>query len=105
LHSQALVAVAYGKIIATECAFIAEAERGGVFPKKRPSRLEGLESLSELMGRWAQRIERLAREFREGRALVDPLPTACRSCHLHGLCRVPSTLDLSESLDQPAEDA
>jgi hypothetical protein len=105
LHSQALVAVAYGKINATECAFIAEAERGGVFPKKRPSRLEGLESLSELMGRWAQRIERLAREFREGRALVDPLPTACRSCHLHGLCRVPSTLDLSESLDQPAEDA
>jgi probable DNA repair protein len=105
LHRRALVAVAYGKINAAECAFIAEAERGGVFPEKRASRLEGMGSLDELMGRWSERIDRLAREFRDGRAVVDPLPTACRSCHLHGLCRVPSTLDLSDALDEPAEDA
>ena len=104
-HRKALIAVAYGKINAAECAFIPESERGGVFPGKRASRMEGLSSLTELMGRWSERIERLAHEFRAGRAAVDPIQTACRSCHLHGLCRVPSTMDLSEALDAPPEDA
>jgi hypothetical protein len=67
--------------------------------------MEGMGSLAELMERWRERIDRLAREFREGRAAVDPLPTACRTCHLHGLCRVPSTLDLSDALDELPEDA
>jgi ATP-dependent helicase/nuclease subunit B len=105
LHSKSLIAVAYGKINAAECAFIAESERNGVFPRKRASRMEGLESLAELLDRWSERIERLARDFRNGRAAVDPIPTACRTCHLHGLCRVPSTMDLSESLDEPPEEA
>ena len=105
LHGRSLVAAAYGKINAAECTFIAEAERGGLFPGKRASRMEGMGSLAELMERWRERIDRLAREFREGRAAVDPLPTACRTCHLHGLCRVPSTLDLSDALDELPEDA
>jgi hypothetical protein len=67
--------------------------------------MEGLSSLAELMDRWSERIERLAHEFRAGRAAVDPIQTACRSCHLHGLCRVPSTMDLSEALEAPPEDA
>jgi ATP-dependent helicase/nuclease subunit B len=104
LHERSLVAVAYGKVNAAECTFIAEAERGGVFPGKRASRMEGMGSLAELMRRWSERIDRLAREFREGRAAVDPLPTACRTCHLHGLCRVPSTLDLSDALDDIPEE-
>ena len=105
LHRQSLIAVAYGKINAAECDFIAESERSGVFPGRRASRMEELGSLAELMDRWSERVERLAHEFREGRAAVDPTSTACRSCHLHGLCRVPSTLDLSEALDEPPEDA
>lgn len=105
LHGRSLVAVAYGKINAAECTFVSEAERSGVFPGKRATRMEGMGSLAELMGRWSDRIDRLAHEFREGRASVDPLPTACRSCHLHGLCRVPSTLDLADALDERAEDA
>ena len=105
LHRKSLIAVAYGKINAAECTFVAESERSGVFPRKRATRMEGLESLAELLDRWSERIERLAMEFREGRAAVDPIPTACRTCHLHGLCRVPSTMDLSESLDEPPEEA
>jgi probable DNA repair protein len=105
LHRRSLIAVAYGKINAADCTFVAEAERGGVFPGKRATRMEGLGSLAELISRWSERIERLAHEFREGRALVEPLPTACRSCHLHGLCRVPSTLDLADAPDDVAEDA
>ena len=105
LHPRSLIAVAYGKINAAECTFVAESERSGVFPGKRATLMEGMGSLAELMGRWSERIDRLAREFREGRASVDPLPSACRSCHLHGLCRVPSTLDLTDALDEPPEDA
>ncbi len=105
-HRRSLIAVAYGKINAAECAFIPESERGGVFPgKKRASRMEGLASLAQLMDRWSERIERIAHDFRTGRAAVDPIQTACRSCHLQGLCRVPSTMDLSEALDEPPEDA
>jgi len=62
LHSKSLIAVAYGKINAAECAFIAESERNGVFPRKRASRMEGLESLAELLDRWSERIERLAKQ-------------------------------------------
>jgi probable DNA repair protein len=105
LYERALIAVAYGKINAAECTFVPEAERGGLFPGRRASRMEGMGSLAELMGRWRERIDRLAHEFREGRSAVDPLATACRTCHLHGLCRVPSTLDLSDALDELPEDA
>jgi probable DNA repair protein len=106
LHRKSLIAVAYGKINAAECAFVAESERKGAFlPRKLATRMEGMGSLAELMELWAKRIERLALEFGEGRAAVDPTLTACRSCHLHGLCRVPSTMDLSESLDEPPEEA
>jgi probable DNA repair protein len=105
LHRESLIAVAYGKINAADCTFVAESERNGVFPRKRATRLEGSKTLAELLDRWSERIERLAMEFREGRAAVDPIPTACRTCHLHGLCRVPSTMDLSESLDEPPEGA
>ena len=102
LHRPSLIAVAYGKINAAGCGFVVESERGGVFPKRRATRLEGMGSLAALMDLWAERIERLADDFRRGLAAVDPTPSACRGCHLHGLCRVPSTMDLAESLDEPA---
>ena len=89
LLPQALVAVAYGRINASECSFVAEAERGGVFkPTAKRTKMEGMESLAALMCVWSRRIEKLAAEFAAGRAAVDPTPQACESCHLHGLCRV-----------------
>jgi probable DNA repair protein len=104
LHSASLIAVAYGKINAAGCAFVSESERSQIFPGKRATRMEGMGSLAALLDVWAGRIERLAEEFRSGRAAVDPTPTACRTCHLHGLCRIPSTMDLSEALEEPAEE-
>jgi len=86
---QALVAVAYGRINASECSFVAEAERGGIFKRTgQRTKMEGMDSLAALMRVWSRRIEKLAAEFAAGRAVVDPIPTACESCHLHGLCRV-----------------
>jgi ATP-dependent helicase/nuclease subunit B len=104
LLPQALVAVAYGKINAAECGFVAEAERGGIFKRGgQRTKMEGMASLAALMSVWSQRIEKLAAEFAAGRAAVDPTPRACQSCHLHGLCRVPSALDMSEDREDGAD--
>jgi len=41
-----------------------------------------------LLQHWQAVIERLADEFADGRADVDPLPNACRYCHLASMCRI-----------------
>jgi hypothetical protein len=53
-------------------------------------------SFADLVAAWERRVERLAEEFASGAAQVAPKDTACRYCHLQGLCRVPSTLDALE---------
>jgi ATP-dependent helicase/nuclease subunit B len=94
LHPEGLVAVAYGRVNAGECTFIAETERAAIFrPQGRISTLEGRASLAELMKVWSQRIENLAADFAAGRAAVAPTPDACRTCRLQGLCRVPAALE------------
>jgi probable DNA repair protein len=95
-HREGLVAVAYGRVSAGDCRFIAESARADIFPNVRASRLEGLTSFEELLAAWERRVERLAEEFSQGVAQVAPKDTACRYCHLQGLCRVPSTLDALE---------
>jgi probable DNA repair protein len=91
---EALVAVAYGRVNAGDCSFVAETERRAVFkPGGRPSSLEGLPSLAALIEVWSQRIETLAADFAAGRAAVAPTLQACASCRLQGLCRVPAALD------------
>jgi hypothetical protein len=101
LQPQALVAVAYGRISAAECDFVAESERKGIFSSgSRASQMEGMPNFGALMALWSQRIEKLAREFADGRAAVDPTLHACRSCRLHGLCRVPSALDIAAVLGE-----
>jgi hypothetical protein len=59
-------------------------------------------TLAALIGVWAQRIENLAADFAAGRAEVAPTEHACKTCRLHGLCRVPAALedlDAADSLD------
>jgi ATP-dependent helicase/nuclease subunit B len=94
LRPQGLVAVAYGKVNATECSFVAETDRRAVFkPWGRESTLEGQSSLAALIEMWSVRIARLAADFAAGRAEVAPTAQACKTCGLHGLCRVPAALD------------
>jgi hypothetical protein len=94
LHPQALVAVAYGRVNASECAFIAETERPAVFkPRGQKTPLEGMASLAELVQVWSRRIESLAADFAAGRAAVAPTVRACKTCRLHALCRVPAALE------------
>jgi probable DNA repair protein len=99
LQPEQLVAVAYGKVNAGECGFVAEAERGGIFrPRGQKSALEGEPSFAALVEVWAGRLERLAADFAAGVAAVAPTLKACRSCRLQGLCRVPAALEEGEDL-------
>jgi len=94
LRPEALVAVAYGRVNASDCSFIAEAERPAIFKRGgRKSPLEGMASLAALIDVWSLRIENLAADFAAGRAAVAPTVRACKSCRLHGLCRVPAALE------------
>jgi probable DNA repair protein len=96
LHRENLVAVAYGRVSAADCRFVAESARADIFPNVRASRLEGMSSFAEVVAAWERRVESLAEEFARGVAAVAPKDTACRYCRLQGLCRVPSTLDALE---------
>jgi probable DNA repair protein len=98
LQRQELVAVAYAKVNAGECGFVAETARNGVFkPGGRRSALEGQPDFAALVDLWAARIETLAAQFAAGNAAVAPTLRACASCDLQALCRIPSAQ--SESAD------
>jgi ATP-dependent helicase/nuclease subunit B len=101
LLPKALAAVAYGRVNAGECSFVAEAERPAIFkPSGRKSPLEGMPSLAALIEVWSHRIGNLAADFAAGRAAVAPTVRACKTCRLHGLCRVPAALeDAADSHD------
>lgn len=94
LQPEALVAVAYGRVNATDCGFVAESARPAVFkPRGRPSSLEGMPDFAALVELWSRRIEAIALEFSSGVAAVTPTARACASCDLKALCRIPSALD------------
>jgi hypothetical protein len=95
LHPEALVAVAYGKVNASECCFVAETARARIFSPRsaRPSLLEGMPDFASLVALWSKRIEKIAKDFADGHAAVAPTPRACATCTLQPLCRVPAALD------------
>jgi ATP-dependent helicase/nuclease subunit B len=94
LRPEGLAAVAYGRVNASDCSFVAEAERPAIFkPRGQKSPLEGMSSLAALIEVWSGRIESLAADFAAGRAAVAPTLRACTTCRLHGLCRVPAALE------------
>jgi ATP-dependent helicase/nuclease subunit B len=100
VHPDALVAVAYAKVNAAEPGFVAETERPGIFkPGTHRSRLEGMANFADLVRAWSLRVERIAGELASGRAEVAPTAKACKSCHLHGLCRIPAALEPDDPHD------
>jgi ATP-dependent helicase/nuclease subunit B len=101
LHPEALIAVAYGRVNASECGFVAEAGRGAIFrPRGQASGLEGMPDFAALIDVWSQRIDSIASDFAAGRAAVAPTLRACKTCRLHGLCRVPAALEEAGDVDE-----
>ncbi len=98
LRPEGLIAVAYGRVSATECGFIGESARRDLFkPGGRPTTLEGMPDFDALVELWSTRIEKLAAEFAAGHAAVAPTLRACASCALPSLCRLP--MGLGENQD------
>ncbi|HSN31084.1 MAG TPA: PD-(D/E)XK nuclease family protein, partial [Ideonella sp.] len=98
LAGDRLVAVAYAQVSAADCRFVAETERAdALVPGGRRTSLEGARDLRELMERWRSRLDRLAAEFRDGRAAVDPMPRACETCRLQVLCRIGDGADVEQA--------
>lgn len=101
LNPENLVAVAYGQVNISDCRFVAESERPALFaPKSKVTPLENCRDFTELLQVWAQRVERLAQNLRDGHAEVSPLPQACSTCHLQGLCRISTTPSEAEARDE-----
>ena len=53
----------------------------------RTARAHGIADWPALRRSWSTTITRLAGEFADGLATIDPLPSACTLCHLAALCR------------------
>jgi probable DNA repair protein len=89
LRPDALAAVAYAQVNASESGFVHESARRGIFwPASPAGGLEGAATFGALVDVWRERMTRLAAEFAAGQAAVNPSPSACRSCDLQGLCRI-----------------
>jgi probable DNA repair protein len=100
LSPDSLVAVAYAKVNAADCRFVAESGRKAILPGTRRSKMEGVASFTDLIQVWSRRIERIAGEFAAGHAQVAPTLKACQSCKLQGLCRVPAALEEADEFDE-----
>ncbi|MBC7984967.1 MAG: PD-(D/E)XK nuclease family protein, partial [Candidatus Obscuribacterales bacterium] len=91
-HPHELAAVVFATVGAKGVAYQGVARSAGLLPdvkafngKSLPPQYVGWEGL---LAYWRVVIARLADQFVAGEAQVDPLPTACRYCHLSTLCRI-----------------
>jgi probable DNA repair protein len=82
-------AMANVHVVAGRAVFDGVADSAGLLPKVKPVDAQhGRGSWAECISDWRAHLERLAGNFLAGRAEVDPLPQACRYCHLQSLCRI-----------------
>ncbi|HEY2145295.1 MAG TPA: PD-(D/E)XK nuclease family protein [Steroidobacteraceae bacterium] len=93
LLPEALVGVAYAQVKVGDSRFVAEVARRDVFKPGKASTLEQQASFEDLIRVWSRRIETIAGAFAAGHAEVAPTLKACKSCDLHGLCRIPAALE------------
>ena len=54
--------------------------------------------------RWNETVKRLARDFRQGVATVDPTPKACTFCDIKPLCRIQEIRDCGDVSDGEGEE-
>jgi ATP-dependent helicase/nuclease subunit B len=80
--------VALVMIRADELVFRGLTGNGATLPDFKRMRLERSLTLDDQIAEWRRVLERLASEFRAGRADVDPKPDACEHCGLRPLCRI-----------------
>ncbi len=102
--AEEVVALATVSVTARAVRFEGVAAASGMLPKVRAVEPLGTDTGESA---WAARVElwrelvaRLAREFAQGAAAVDPRPGACEYCHVAPICRVG---DAAVPLETPGE--
>ena len=60
----------------------------GVDGLKTADAATAAQAWQDQIARWRSHVEALTRDFLAGRAEVDPVEQACRTCHLHCFCRI-----------------
>lgn len=92
-HEQQVAAIAFASLKRGKLGFVGQAESEDILPAvKQDTELEWQEKLEY----WQQVLTKLADDFRNGIATVEPTTTACRYCELHSLCRIHERI---ESMD------
>jgi ATP-dependent helicase/nuclease subunit B len=90
--AEEVVALATVSVTAREVRFEGVAARSGMLPKVRAveplGAVAGESAWAARVGLWRELVARLAREFSQGAAAVDPRPGACDYCHVAPICRV-----------------
>jgi RecB family exonuclease len=107
-HPQSLAAVAFATVSANGVSYQGVARDDGLLPGIKAFNDKYLPApyvqWNGLLAYWEGVITRLANEYFAGAALVDPLPTACRYCHLSTLCRVHEVKEASVLQESMADD-
>lgn len=99
--SSNLSAVAFAQINIEDMAFKGLGESSdlikGIKTPQELKRNNFSEDWSEVLSNWQLSLEKLANEFLEGRAPVDPKrgQVSCQYCHLKSLCRVKSRMNVT----------
>ena len=97
-NGQQVAAIAFASLKRGKLGFVGQAESDDILPKvKSDADLLWQEKLDN----WEQILIRLANDFRNGVAIVEPTRTACRYCDLHSLCRIHErTENFEEGLEE-----
>jgi hypothetical protein len=93
LESEHLAAVTFAQLGVGRVGFEGIAREAGVLPGIAAYPGNGgappeRSNWERLIPHWRGVIERLFERYASGMASVDPLPQACRYCHLSTLCRI-----------------
>ncbi len=97
-NSQQVAAIAFASLKRGKLGFVGQADSDDILPKvKSDADLLWQEKLDN----WEQILIKLANDFRQGIATVEPTRTACRYCDLHSLCRIHERI---ENLDEDRDE-
>ncbi|MBL1142694.1 MAG: hypothetical protein HND53_11745 [Proteobacteria bacterium] len=97
-NSQQVAAIAFASLKRGKLGFVGQTESEDILPKvKQDAELAWQDKLDN----WEQILIKLANDFRQGVATVEPTRTACRYCDLHALCRIHERIEtFDESLEE-----
>ncbi len=101
-NGQQVAAIAFASLKRGKLGFVGQADSDDILPKVKADKEL---SWQEKLDHWEQILIKLANDFRQGKASVEPTRIACRYCDLHSLCRIHERLEsLEDNLEEEGLD-